>query len=623
LNLESATSYLSRCRNFDGGFGAVPGAESHSGQIFCCVAALAILDRLDLIDDGVLGWWLCERQTQGGGLNGRPEKKPDVCFGVDSRVLTNFGFLFLDEIQHKLKEGNELFYAAYDVGKKEMVYVRGVLRLPDNVDRKLISFLSSGNANNQFSIRVTGDHDVFVQTGAVCDGRIEWESHHKMKAGSLLREPRPTRWLGFVANGFAGDPNVIDDLQTQLGLSSAEQVVAFLEFYGFWVGDGTIEYGNGSQYVIVSQNKPVDVDWVRKQLGLCGLAVEVDYLEHQPTSRGHVGFRIKNPRWFGFFAAEYGKKSTPSASSDVLEDVKSVKGLAKWVWRLNRSQSRLVVAGLRRASGSSDQDEYRIFTSDVQLKEELCVLLLHAGYSPYYFPMSKKGSIRGFVKNPNVGDEIFSVEEVKAQCNEDQFQLICTFDPHTKHTDGLPFHPIRETNDKWCVGYQDDRDPRDSAMPNVEADGISEVAYDGRLWCVTVDHPDALIIAQQATRVEGMVSRMSRPVVIGNCYSWWVLSSLSILGHINWIDRLKLGEYILSCQDDEGGGISDRPGNQVDIFHTYFGIAGLSLLGYPTLAAIDPVHAMPLQLIKKLGLDKNQKPAKQSGKSEIAAVSKS
>lgn len=27
-----------------------------------------------------LGWWLAERQTPGGGLNGRPEKLPDVCY---------------------------------------------------------------------------------------------------------------------------------------------------------------------------------------------------------------------------------------------------------------------------------------------------------------------------------------------------------------------------------------------------------------------------------------------------------------------------------------------------------------------------------------------------------------
>ena len=43
-----------------------------------CTAALAILDRLDLIDVSTLGWWLAERQLPNGGLNGRPEKLEDV-----------------------------------------------------------------------------------------------------------------------------------------------------------------------------------------------------------------------------------------------------------------------------------------------------------------------------------------------------------------------------------------------------------------------------------------------------------------------------------------------------------------------------------------------------------------
>ena len=37
------------------------------------------------------------------------------------------------------------------------------------------------------------------------------------------------------------------------------------------------------------------------------------------------------------------------------------------------------------------------------------------------------------------------------------------------------------------------------------------------------------------------------------------------------------------------GGISDRPGNMVDVFHTFFGIAGLSLLKYSGLKEIDPI----------------------------------
>jgi geranylgeranyl transferase type-2 subunit beta len=56
------------------------GAESHAGQIFCCVGALSIADGLDVIDRDLLGWWLSERQCDNGGLNGRPEKQSDVCY---------------------------------------------------------------------------------------------------------------------------------------------------------------------------------------------------------------------------------------------------------------------------------------------------------------------------------------------------------------------------------------------------------------------------------------------------------------------------------------------------------------------------------------------------------------
>ena len=83
------------------------GNESHAGQTFTCVAALAIANALHYIDTDLLCWWcvamsvdvsrawiasdcpcrqarqgfscrLCERQTPSGGLNGRPEKLEDV-----------------------------------------------------------------------------------------------------------------------------------------------------------------------------------------------------------------------------------------------------------------------------------------------------------------------------------------------------------------------------------------------------------------------------------------------------------------------------------------------------------------------------------------------------------------
>jgi geranylgeranyl transferase type-2 subunit beta len=82
IDVHQAVSHIQQCANFDGGFGANPGAESHATQVFTCLGALSIAGRLDLIDRDRdrLGGWLSERQLPNGGLNGRPEKLEDVCY---------------------------------------------------------------------------------------------------------------------------------------------------------------------------------------------------------------------------------------------------------------------------------------------------------------------------------------------------------------------------------------------------------------------------------------------------------------------------------------------------------------------------------------------------------------
>jgi geranylgeranyl transferase type-2 subunit beta len=88
------------------------------------------------------------------------------------------------------------------------------------------------------------------------------------------------------------------------------------------------------------------------------------------------------------------------------------------------------------------------------------------------------------------------------------------------------------------------------------------------------------------------------------CYSWWILSVLSILGRMDWINRDKLAMFIAKAQDPDDGGIADRPDDMPDIFHTFFGLAGLSLLGkFPdSYRKIDPVYALPLDVVVEHGL---------------------
>jgi geranylgeranyl transferase type-2 subunit beta len=77
--LPNAINYIERCRNWDGGFGAAPGSESHSGNIFCCQALLKLFNSDTSFNTNLIDW-LGWRQKESGGLNGRPQKLEDVCY---------------------------------------------------------------------------------------------------------------------------------------------------------------------------------------------------------------------------------------------------------------------------------------------------------------------------------------------------------------------------------------------------------------------------------------------------------------------------------------------------------------------------------------------------------------
>ncbi|KAL8289658.1 hypothetical protein RB597_001342 [Gaeumannomyces tritici] len=119
---------------------------------------------------------------------------------------------------------------------------------------------------------------------------------------------------------------------------------------------------------------------------------------------------------------------------------------------------------------------------------------------------------------------------------------------------------------------------------------VAALAIAGRLDLIDTDRLGRWLSERQVP-AGGLNGRPEKQEDV--CYSWWVLASLEIVGRTHWIDRDALASFILRSQDIETGGVSDRPGNQVDVWHTCFGIAGLSLLKWPGLEAVDPVYCMP------------------------------
>ena len=66
---------------FIGGLGGESGNEAHGGYTFCGVAALALLGKVELLDQPRLLRWFAARQLPyEGGFQGRTQKLVDSCY---------------------------------------------------------------------------------------------------------------------------------------------------------------------------------------------------------------------------------------------------------------------------------------------------------------------------------------------------------------------------------------------------------------------------------------------------------------------------------------------------------------------------------------------------------------
>lgn len=97
MNTGRVVEYIESCYNFDGGYGLRPLCESHSGAIYCAIAALKLLKREVKHQRRTLNF-LVSRQTvnlsasEYVGIQGRVGKMPDSCYsfwaGASIQILT-------------------------------------------------------------------------------------------------------------------------------------------------------------------------------------------------------------------------------------------------------------------------------------------------------------------------------------------------------------------------------------------------------------------------------------------------------------------------------------------------------------------------------------------------------
>ncbi|KAJ2696384.1 geranylgeranyl transferase type-1 subunit beta [Coemansia sp. IMI 203386] len=79
VDRDRATEFIASCVGVDGGLSQAPLQESHGGHLYCCIASLHLMGRLDALPDRsrTLRWALMRAGT---GYQGRVNKPADVCY---------------------------------------------------------------------------------------------------------------------------------------------------------------------------------------------------------------------------------------------------------------------------------------------------------------------------------------------------------------------------------------------------------------------------------------------------------------------------------------------------------------------------------------------------------------
>ena len=430
---------------------------------------------------------------------------PDIiinphCLAEDHEILTEKGFMNWKEVEEGYKNGS-LRVGGYDHQSGELVYEYPTdFILNEAKERDMVEFTQADDVvSNGVSLLVTDDHDMFAKTGKYYGDGVAWsgvqkgprgsakrilDDYVKCKASSLL-ETEAVKFIGKARSGLHGITSV--PFADRLGLDTTDKISAFCQFYGYWLGDGTLRFGGNS--VEMTPVKVADDQWLRECFDRLELIEGVHYTYNVIGGQNDerpVRYRwsIIDKEWFSVFCEEYGKKYAKYASASNVpevtstiepEQIKSAKWLAPWVWTLSCENARLILSGLRFADGCEKADRNIIWTSSARFRDEILRLALHAGYSSHFTVQHPIGKINGVDAS---GREIVA-----------------------RHIG-------------WKVTYTDTARGSEPTL-NTKRD-IKKTTYNGRTWCVTMPH--GFIITRRVVRnEEGVAMEASRPIITGQC----------------------------------------------------------------------------------------------------------
>ncbi|KAM0948272.1 putative protein geranylgeranyltransferase type I [Dioscorea sansibarensis] len=124
-------------------------------------------------------------------------------------------------------------------------------------------------------------------------------------------------------------------------------------------------------------------------------------------------------------------------------------------------------------------------------------------------------------------------------------------------------------------------------MGFIEADILSK----STLW-TTINVPLLLEWCIQRQRVDGGFQGRANKAS-DTCYAFWVGGVLKILGAYHFLDKDALRRFLLSCESQYGGFQKFPEDAMPDLYHSYYGLAALSLLEEPGLIPLCAELGIP------------------------------
>lgn len=482
------------------------------------------------------------RSREGGLRFGEMERD---CFDESHQILTAEGFCFLKDLERKVAAGERVIVGAFDPAADRLVYEpMSELVVNPMRERTMVYMNASAEAarwpeydapiaggtakrakraddddvqqqqhSTMVSLAVTENHIMYYQPGTERErggGKgtyIAWDGHERRTAGKRVVVDAPFRegtaaemcsaganaafrMRTAPANGLAIPPTLRIAALESLGLVTPTALDDFLEVYGYWLGDGSLQFraGCGTDGVAFSIVKEEDVAW---------LVATLERLTPHVRLNGADAYEkrllVTDPAWVELFHGLYRSKYVmgdpnlrrPSTTAGRAAKhtqpaapigVKSAKWFAPFVWTLGLDGARRVIRGLRRADGCWKTPVACIFTSSVAFRDEIVRLCIHAGYAPRFVCSYKAGAIRGMSRA------------------------------------GIP---IVARHDAWRVTFAEATKKGPYGQPVLRASNLRRVQTTTRTWCVVVPH--GFVITRRALAENGVVTQASVPIVVHNC----------------------------------------------------------------------------------------------------------